>query len=103
MRSGSMSVDQPDRSAASGRRPPQLAFVVTPVGAFAAAALVVAGLALAVALGRQYQHRVDNHRPPAELQTGAGEQGPGVSALEAVRRRPPLHYDQLEVDRGTAE
>jgi len=75
------------------RRPaeePRRQFLVslTPWTAFAAAALLVSVLALTYTLGRRQP------LTPAEPRTMVSD------SLDDVRRREPISYEQLQVDRG---
>lgn len=63
---------------------------VTPLGAFATSALLVAVLALAFTLGRRYQADAS---PPQTTQPDA------FDSLEQALARPALSYEQLPVDR----
>ena len=75
---------------ADGRHPRGLVVEITPLGAFAAGALVVAALALALTLGRRMPLE------PAPPPTDANSE----PRLDEVRLRPPVRFDTLEVDRG---
>jgi len=89
--------DRPVENAKQAAPDPTRAVMVevTPSLAFAAAALAVSVLALAVVLGKRWGEGTALDRPPAmsdEPQT-----------LSQVRRALPLRYDQLQVDRGISK
>lgn len=76
------------------RGPRGLVVEVTPLAGFAAGAFVVSALALAFAVGRTLPQTLEEPGPPQ-----AGQ----ANVLEEVRALRPLRYDELQVDRGTAE
>ena len=63
---------------------------ITPWGAFAAGAVVVAALALAWALGRSTAQATRSENIPAE-------------SVEELHRLPPIPYEDVLVDRGRLE
>ena len=86
--------DQPlDPPGLGPRRPAKrrLTLTVTPLGAFAAGALMVAALVLAWTVGR----RMPLESPPRTYEN--------TDSLDDVRRMPPIPYNQLPVDRGFAD
>lgn len=70
------------------REPRSATLRVTPLAAFAASALAASALAAAFALGRHFPLGERDNRPAA------------LKSLDEVRRRPPLIYEQLQVDLG---
>ena len=74
----------------SDRSGGDLTLVVTPLGAFSGGALVVAGLALAFALGR---------RLPPDVAPRTSRRP--IERLEAVFDRPPINYQDLTLDNST--
>ena len=74
-------------SIARGRR---VNLEVTPLGAFAAGALLVAGLGLAFTLGRRY-----------EAVQNSPNQWSATSSFEQALAKPAIKYDQLAVDHGS--
>lgn len=71
-----------------------LAIRMRPVEAFAAGALVVSALALAVSVGRHF---------PLNVAPNGTSAAANLPALDEVRSQTALDYEQLAVDRGTAQ
>lgn len=80
---------------ASSPQAGSVVLVVTPWNAFAAGALLASVLALAVVLGRKF--------PQTPEQTTNGNQFENAGLLDEVRGQRPFRYDELKVDRGTAD
>jgi hypothetical protein len=96
--------EEANSSADPRTTPGGLVLRITPMGAFAAGALMVSALALTLAVGRHYPlHALQDNRP-LNNRLKNNQLGPTGSwkTLEEVRQSTPVRYETLQVDRGMA-